>query len=67
MTKLEELRKKAGYTQADLAAKSGISRTTIGKIERDTVKWTRSDVLIALADALGCNVSDFLCAECQAK
>lgn len=64
MTNLETIRKKAGLTQEALAEKSGISRTTIGKIERGSVKWTRSDVLKQLANALNCTIADLLCPNC---
>ena len=53
MTRLEELRRKAGMTIADLSCKSGVSAPTIIKIEAGRIDTVTVKVLFKLADALG--------------
>lgn len=60
MTRLEELRRKAGMTIADLSCKSGVSAPTIIKIEAGRIDTVTVKVLFKLADALGCDARAFL-------
>lgn len=58
MTKLEELRRKAGMTQAQLSQKSGVSVPVIVKIENGGIGGVLGRNLIALADALEVHVGE---------
>ena len=60
MTRLEELRRKAGMTIADLSCKSGVSAPTIIKIEAGRIDTVTIKVLFKLAVALGCDARAFL-------
>ena len=57
--RIRELRKKAGLSQADLAARAGISQPAISQLENDTrpltVDWMRT-----LARILGVTPADLL-------
>ncbi|MDD5355761.1 MAG: helix-turn-helix domain-containing protein, partial [Candidatus Omnitrophica bacterium] len=52
------LRKEAGLSQGQLAAKSGVSQKIIGRIETGSVKKPRPKTLKKLADALGTTRSE---------
>lgn len=56
--RIKSLRSEKGMSQQDLAEKMGVSRQTVSYYE---VNSTSASVksLIAIADALGCKVSDF--------
>lgn len=54
--KIREFRKKLKLTQEELAAKSGVSRTTISGLENGTMRSTTSKTLLSLARALGTTV-----------
>lgn len=58
MTKLEELRRKAGMTQAQLSQKSGVSVPVIVKIENGGIGGVLGRNLIALAEALEVQVGE---------
>lgn len=58
MTKLEELRRKAGLTQAELSQKSGVSRPVIAKIEDGNYGSVVGRAFIKLAEALGVSVGE---------
>ena len=58
MTKLEELRRKAGLTQTQLSQKSGVSVPVIVKIENGGIGGVLGRSLIALADALEVSVGE---------
>lgn len=58
MTKIEELRRKAGLTQAELARKSGVSRPVISKIEDGEIGSVMGRAFIKLAEALGVSVGE---------
>lgn len=58
MTKLEELRRKAGLTQSQLSQKSGVSVPVIVKIENGGIGGVLGRNLIALADALEVQVGE---------
>ena len=60
MTKLEELRRKAGLTQVQLSQKSGVATSTISRFEVVGVKEAKVDTLLKLAAAIGCRIGDFL-------
>lgn len=55
MQKLKELREKMGFSQEELAEKSGISRVSISNLETGTVSEAKISTLRKLASAL--NVS----------
>jgi DNA-binding XRE family transcriptional regulator len=55
--RLRARREQVGLSQEDLAAVAGVSRQTIGAMEADT-NLPRVDVAIAIAGALGVNVSE---------
>lgn len=57
MYKVREYRKKAGMTQEELAAKSGVSRATIWALEQGKRDVVKSSTLVKLANALGTTVS----------
>lgn len=59
MTGLEIKRRNAGLTIAELSAKSGVSAPTIIKIEAGRIRTVKVDSLYKLADALGCDLTDF--------
>lgn len=50
--RVKEVRKEKGMTQVELARRSGVSRQTIGKIEKDDGYITNVGVLMNLAKAL---------------
>lgn len=55
--KLREVREEAGFTQEELAEKSGVSRVTISLIESGRTNCVKTDTLVKLADALGKSVN----------
>jgi len=59
LKKLKDIREKAGLSQTALAERSGISRSTINKIENGK-KDVPVKQLGELADALGCSSADLL-------
>lgn len=61
-TKLRMLRKACGYTQKELAEKSGINLRTIQEYDNREMDINRAsgNTLIALSKVLGCNVEDLL-------
>lgn len=54
--RIRELRKQNGFTQRDLAERSGVSRRTIQALEAGTVS-PRLDLLEKLAEAMGYTVN----------
>lgn len=58
-THLRALRSRRHLSTRELAARSGISHTTISMIERDRISPT-IDTLQAILDALGSRISEFL-------
>lgn len=59
--RIRELRESAGITQTELAQKSGISRTTLNRMESGQIKVTTTRTLSKLASALGVCVEDLFC------
>ena len=55
-SKLKRMRMIRGLLQQDLAKLSGVTQTTISKMEREGIK--RADKAMALARALHCTVED---------
>jgi transcriptional regulator with XRE-family HTH domain len=55
-SKLRAIRALTGMTQADLAAKSGVSPTAIAEYERDK-RDLRADTIRKLCEALGVSVT----------
>lgn len=62
MYSIKEKRIKKGWSQEKLADKSGVSRTTLSKLETAEENGdeviTTTDTLINIANALECSVSD---------
>jgi len=56
-------RRARGLTQGELAARSGVERSHLAKIERGEVAEPRLATLLRLADALGIEVLDLLYGE----
>lgn len=56
-----ELRKAQNMTTYELAAKSGVSRTIIWKLEKGEEYITTTKTLVSIADALGVTVGDLIC------
>ena len=50
---IKKLRKGRGFTQEELAEKSGVSRTTISNLENDSNKTVNTRTLNKIASALG--------------
>lgn len=50
---LREARQKAGFTQDQLAAESGVKQSTISSLERGTRRRPAYNTVIRLAQALG--------------
>lgn len=59
MTKLEELRRKAGLTQSDLSLRSGVAASTISRLEVEGLNDAKVKTLLVLAEAIGCRIGDF--------
>lgn len=59
MTKLEELRRKAGLTQAELAKLSGVATSTISRFEVVGLNDAKVKTLLSIAKAIGCRIGDF--------
>lgn len=58
---IRRIRKERGFSQEELAEKSGVSRPTISNLENNPDAITTTDTLQKIAVALGVKVSDFLC------
>ena len=61
--KIRELREERGFTQEELAMKSGISRATLWALESDDTKVTTTKTLMSIADALNVPPEALFCAE----
>jgi transcriptional regulator with XRE-family HTH domain len=57
--RLKALREERGLSQNELAAKAGVHRFTVSKLERGTQEpaWP---VVLAFCNAMGCEPNDFL-------
>lgn len=62
MSKLQQKRKEAGYTQAELAGRSGISIRTLQYYEQGVLDINKASAatVCRLAFALGCKMEDLL-------
>ncbi len=56
--RVKEIRENLGMSQAELAEKSGISRTMISKLETNQKVDCKVSTLLALSNALGYPVSE---------
>jgi len=61
--KIKEYRDELKMSQEELARKSGVSRTIISGLETGTISVTTTKTLLAIAEALGKNVSDIFFAD----
>lgn len=61
-TKLQSQRKKCGYSQSELAEKSGVNLRTLQQYELGTKDIGKASVqaIVSLANVLGCKVEDLL-------
>ena len=61
-SKLQQQRKRCGYSQKDLAEKSGVNLRTLQQYELKTKDISKASVktVLALANALGCRAEDLL-------
>ncbi|WP_366083667.1 helix-turn-helix transcriptional regulator [Thermus sp.] len=57
--RIRQLRRSKGLTEADLAARVGVSRSFLNAIERGVVRL-RVDLMVRIADALGVSPEDLL-------
>lgn len=58
---MKRLRVKAGLTQLDLAVRSGITLSTVARLESEKAESTTSlDTAARIANALSCSVDDLL-------
>lgn len=60
--KIKEIRENLGWTQEELAERSGVTRVTISLIESGRTKNVMSGTIKAIANALGVPVDAFFCA-----
>ena len=58
--RIRDLRESRRMTQVELAKRAGISRATLSTIENETGKNTLTRTLDAIAEALGCEVTDLI-------
>lgn len=58
---VREKREGQGMSQEELAEKTGMSRTQIGRIERGNAKNSRADTVKKIANALQVNIEELLC------
>lgn len=63
MYRIKEYRDELKMSQEELARKSGVSRTIISGLETGTISVTTTKTLLAIAEALGKNVSDIFFAD----
>ena len=59
--RIKQVRESKGMSQTELAEKSGITRTTIWKLETDDKAVTTTDTLAKIAQALGVSIGDIFC------
>ena len=60
MIRLHQLRMAKGFTQQELAARSGISQGVISYIESGMTQNPRFETMAKLADALGCRLEELM-------
>lgn len=63
MIALQEMREKRGLTQAELAARSGVSQQAISKIEKGERENPGTMTLLKLSEALRCSIYDLITEE----
>ena len=59
---VKEMREKLGWSQEELARKSGVSRATISTLETSMDAKTSTGTLLKIANALQCKVGDIFVA-----
>lgn len=60
--RIREVRKEHGWSQEELAKRSGVSRVTISKLENHGDAVVSSSTLLQLAKALGVSLNDIFLA-----
>ena len=61
--RIRELRIAAKITQAQLAEKSGVSRSIINGLESGRVSTTTTDTIVKISRALNCSIEDIFFAD----
>jgi transcriptional regulator with XRE-family HTH domain len=64
--RIQQLRKNAGFTQADLAKKIGVSHTQMARYEIKNI-YPPADVLKALADVFGTTIDYLVLGDTESK
>lgn len=64
--RLEDLMKKRGLTQRELASRSGVSESMISQLKNDT-KGAKTETFLRLSEVLGCTVDYLLKGEPEPK
>lgn len=61
-TKLQQQRKKYGYSQRELAEKAGVNIRTLQQYELGTkdISKASAGAVLSLANALGCSIEDIM-------
>ena len=62
--RIQSLRKSKGFSQEELADKSGVSRGTISALENGSIRTTTTKTLVRLSRALGVSVDQIFYADC---
>jgi putative transcriptional regulator len=63
VNRLKSLRESKGMSQEELAARAGVSRTTIWNLETNPQADTTTKTLLKIADALGTSVTEIFFTE----
>lgn len=59
-SKIKELRKESGLTQAQLAEESDVGIVTISRLESGALNEAKAGTLIKISKVLGCTVNDIV-------
>ena len=59
-TKLQRMRERAGKTRREVCVKAGITENQLWCIETGRTENPRIDTAVAIAEAVGCKVTDLL-------
>lgn len=59
--RIQEIRWKKGWSQQQLANRSGVSKSAISALENQKIKHPSFEIIHQLAKALGVDVSELFC------